>query len=150
MISLIVLTIAFVVLRMIGWTGVEPLNHWHPCLQIALAIMLLVTASAHWGKRRAEMIRMVPPFFSRPAMLVSLTGILEIMGAIGLVIPFTVINGIAAIGLFLLMLALFPANVHAARQHLTLGGRPVTPLPLRTAMQLLYLVLIILASPWFA
>jgi len=33
---------------------------------------------------------------------------------------------------------MFPANVYAARSGAELGGRPVTPLPMRTAMQVLY------------
>nr|BFE67815.1 hypothetical protein GCM10020092_011160 [Actinoplanes digitatis] len=37
------------------------------------------------------------------------------------------------------MVVMFPANVHAARHRVTLGGKPTTPLPLRTAVQLLYI-----------
>ncbi|MEU4511079.1 hypothetical protein AB0G05_16430 [Nonomuraea wenchangensis] len=34
--------------------------------------------------------------------------------------------------------AMFPANVSAARRGLTLAGKPVTPLPVRTALQVLF------------
>jgi hypothetical protein len=34
---------------------------------------------------------------------------------------------------------MFPANVHAARAKLTLGGRPATPLGLRTVLQVVFL-----------
>jgi uncharacterized membrane protein len=49
----------------------------------------------------------------------------------------------AAIGLGLLLVAMFPANVHAARAKLTLAGRPVTPLPQRSALQLVFLAAVL-------
>ncbi|WP_437760195.1 AraC family transcriptional regulator [Sorangium sp. So ce1389] len=45
----------------------------------------------------------------------------------------------AAMGLALLLVAMFPANVHAARAGLTLGGSPVTPLLPRTLMQIVFI-----------
>jgi uncharacterized membrane protein len=45
-------------------------------------------------------------------------------------------------GLILLLIAMFPANVNAARKRLTLGGRPATPLWLRLALQLLFIGLL--------
>jgi hypothetical protein len=36
-------------------------------------------------------------------------------------------------------IAIFPANVHAARSGASLGGRPATPLALRLPMQLLFI-----------
>jgi uncharacterized membrane protein len=44
--------------------------------------MFLLTASAHWGKRRRDLIRMVPGVFPQPDLLVTLSGMLEIVGAI--------------------------------------------------------------------
>jgi uncharacterized membrane protein len=111
---------------------------WWSALRIALAVMFLFTASAHWGRRRADLIRMVPPAFPRPDVMVTLTGVLEIMGAIGLVI--TPLAPYAAIGLTLLLIGIFPANVRAARQHLTIDGRQATPLILRAAIQIIFLV----------
>lgn len=37
-------------------------------LRAALGIMFFLTASAHWGKRRPDLIRMVPPAFPRPEL----------------------------------------------------------------------------------
>jgi uncharacterized membrane protein len=110
---------------------------WWTALRLALSGMFLLTASAHWGTRRADMIRMVPPGFPRPALLVTATGILEILGAVGLMVPR--VAPYAALGLFLLLLAVFPANVHAARERLTIGGRPVEGLLPRTALQIVFL-----------
>jgi uncharacterized membrane protein len=95
--------------------------------------MLLITSSAHWGAKRADLVAMVPPFFPQPELLVTMTGIFELLGAAGLLVPRT--SRLAAAALVLLFVALFPANIYAARQHLTIGGKPVTELPLRTAAQ---------------
>jgi uncharacterized membrane protein len=93
---------------------------WQAALRIALAGMFLLTASAHWGRRRPDLIRMVPDSIPRPDLLVTVTGLCEILGAIGLLVPpFT---RWAAIGLAVLLIALFPANVRASREGITIGG----------------------------
>jgi uncharacterized membrane protein len=145
MIPLIVIVSAFVLLRLAGAVGIEPLQEWRLCLRWAMALMLLVTASGHWGRRRADMVAMVPPAFPNPGLLVTLTGILELAGAAGLVYART--SRLAAVCLALLFVALFPANVYAARHHLTLAGSPVTPLPLRTFVQLV-LIAAAVAVAW--
>ena len=53
----------------------------------------------------------------------------------------------ASIGLALLLVGLFPANVYAARRGLTIRGRPVTPLLLRTALQVVFIGAV-LAAGW--
>jgi uncharacterized membrane protein len=100
--------------------------------------MFLLTASAHWGKRRSDLIRMIPPSFPRPDLLVTMTGVLEVLGAIGLIVP--KIAPYAALGLALMLLAVFPANIHAARQRLTIAGRPVEALIPRTLLQIVFLM----------
>jgi hypothetical protein len=67
--------------------------------------MFLLTASAHWGKRRQDLIAMVPPAFPRPDLLVTVTGVLEIAGAVGLMLPMGA--PYAALGLCFLLLAVF-------------------------------------------
>lgn len=76
---------------------------------------------------------MVPPSLPFPELLVTLTGVAEVAGAVGLVVPRTA--PWAASGLALLLAAMFPANVHAARAGLEIAGAPVTPLPLRAVLQ---------------
>ena len=111
---------------------------WWTALRLGLAAMFLLTASAHWGRRRADLIRMVPPVFSRPDLLVTLTGICEILGAIGLLIP--KVAPFAAIGLSLFLIAVFPANVRAARDGIAIAGRRASPLPVRAAIQVIFLI----------
>src|SRR5262249_41107322 len=122
MLPLVVLAILFLLL-------VAPFG-WHTALRVGLAGMFLLTASALWGSRRPDLIRMAPSGFPRPELLVSLTGICEILGAIGLLVaPFA---RWTAIGLALFLLAVFPANLRSAREGITMGGKPATPLVARS------------------
>jgi uncharacterized membrane protein len=54
-----------------------------------------------------------------------------------LLVPATV--RVAAICLAILLVALFPANIHAAREHLTILGRPAPGLLVRGAIQVVFL-----------
>ncbi|MEU7929121.1 DoxX family membrane protein [Micromonospora sp. NPDC049801] len=137
MAPLIVLIAGSALARLAGLAGVSALDGWHPALRVGLALMFVLTGVAHFvGRRRADLIAMVPPRLPRPDLLVTLTGALELVGAVGLLIPTTA--RLAAAGLGLLLLAMFPANASAARRRLTLAGRPVTPLGQRAILQLVF------------
>ncbi|MGN6105840.1 MAG: DoxX family protein, partial [Kofleriaceae bacterium] len=87
MVPILVLVVSFSVLVVLGRLGVTALRDWLTCLRWALALMFVVTASAHWGSRRADLVQMVPASFSDPELWVTLTGIAELAGAVGLVVP---------------------------------------------------------------
>jgi uncharacterized membrane protein len=138
MAPLIALVAGFGLARLAGLLGFDALDGLQPALRVGLALMFVLTGVAHFSaKRRQDLIAMVPPRLPRADLLVTLTGILELAGAAGLLIPATA--PWAAAGLALLMLAMFPANVSAARRRLTLGGRSVTPLVPRTLLQVLFI-----------
>ncbi len=137
MAPLIALVAGFLPARLAGLLGIDALDGWSPALRVGLALMFVVTGLAHFGRRRADLIAMVPPRLPRPGLVVTVTGALELAGAVGLLLPATA--RLVAGCLALLMLAMFPANVSAARRALTLGGRPVTPLPARTVLQGVFL-----------
>lgn len=132
---LIVLLAALVLFRGLGAVGIEHFASWQASAAWALAVMFLFTASAHFTKTRGDLVKMVPEGFPNPGLLVALTGALEALGAVGLLIPAT--RGLAGVGLALMMVAMFPANVSAARRGVKLRGRPPTPLWLRVPMQVL-------------
>lgn len=140
----LVLVVVTLVLRILGAAGVTLLDNWVVCLRAGLAAMFITTASAHWGKRRADLIRMVPVGFPRPDLMVSFTGLLELVGAIGLLRPATA--PAAAACLAFLLIAMFPANIRAAREHLTIAGTAATALPLRTIMQILFIGALLVAG----
>ena len=82
MAPLICLIAAFICFRILGifWPHFAD---WHLALRAALGAMFLLTASAHWGNGRADMIRMVPEAIGRAAFWVCLTGFAEIAIAVG-------------------------------------------------------------------
>lgn len=140
----IALIVSFIVFRTAGLAGIEHFDSWHNALRAAVCCMLLLTASAHWGKRRGDLVRMVPASLPRPDQIVTITGWLEIIGAIGIVIPAT--SRIASILLVILLLVMFPANVRAAKHGITLDGKPPTPLLLRSILQVVFVCAILLAG----
>ncbi len=140
MIPFIVMLAGILVARAAGALGVEALGSWQAAARAGLAVMFVLTAVAHFNRMRPDLVRMVPARFPRPDVLVTLTGLAELAGAIGLWVP--LVSRWAAVALALLLLALFPANVHAARAGLTLGGRPATPLTLRLPLQVIWIALL--------
>ena len=68
---------------------------------------------------------------------------LELLGAVGLLVPATRIVG--AVCLLLLMLAMFPANIYAARMPNPLKSM-TTRLPLRTAEEIVYLAAAVMVA----
>lgn len=111
---LLALVLGSLTARAFGWFGFAYVDSWPAAVAIGLAVMFTMTGIAHFtpGMRR-DMIAIVPPQLPAPGFLVSITGVLELLGAAGLLYPPTRVA--AAACLFLLMLAMFPANVHAAR-----------------------------------
>lgn len=144
MVPIVTLTAATLLARLTGLLGVDALD-WQTSLRIGFAAMFLITGIVHFvPKFRDDMIRMIPERLPQPAALVAVTGVLEIAGAAGLLVPATA--PAAAICLALLLVAMFPANVSAARRAVPLAGKPATPLGIRTAEQILFIGLAVLAA----
>jgi uncharacterized membrane protein len=80
---------------------------------------------------------MIPDPLPDGLWVIYLTGLFEIAGAVGLLVPRT--RRLAGVLLVLLLVALFPANVNAIINEITLGGNDPTPLWFRAPMQLLYI-----------
>ena len=131
--------VSWIAARVIGALGFwDEAATWGHALRFALAAMFLFTAVSHFHpKTRDDLIRMVPPRMPSPAVLVSVTGVFELLGAIGLLVPSTIVP--AAYGLILLLLAMFPANVHAARAGLMVAGRRASPLVWRLPLQMFWI-----------
>jgi uncharacterized membrane protein len=125
------------VYKTLGALGVSLFDGWLQSRRFALATMFVFTAISHFAPMKRDLIAMIPPALPRPDLLVFATGVLEVAGAGGLLIEAT--RFWAAIGLILLMAAMLPANISAARRGIELRGRRVTPLWLRIPMQLLFI-----------
>lgn len=139
MAPLIVMFSACLVARAIGFTGVWPqTDSWSGALRAGLAAMFVFTAASHFHPRtRPDLVRMVPASLPGPGLLITATGALELLGAIGLLVPQTRL--VAAYGLIALLVAMFPANVHAAREGLMVAGRRATPVLWRLPLQLFWI-----------
>ncbi len=133
---LMVLSASMALFGGLGALGVDALSTPRDVATWALAAMFLFTASAHFIGTRGDLVAMVPRAFPNPGLLVSLTGVLEALGAVGLLIPAT--RDLAGLCLMLLLAALLPANVSAARRGVPMRGRAPTPLRLRVPMQILF------------
>lgn len=137
MVPLIILTVVSLAARASGALGLSYLDSWSAAIAVGLAAMFTVTAISHWVQpRRDGLIAIVPAWVPYPSVVVTITGVLEMLGALGLLLPAT--RTAAAICLAALLVAMFPANVRAARgvDH---PAAPATPLPLRTALQAIFL-----------
>jgi uncharacterized membrane protein len=94
---------------------------------------------AHFTLTELEM-RIVPAWIPWPRAAVLVSGVFELLGAVGILIPMT--RRAAGIGLFLLTIAVTPANVYML-QHAELFHIPRWALIARLPFQALLLALII-------
>ena len=110
-------------------------------LRVLVALPLLASGPLHFT-RTALLATIIPPFFPHRPQLVLLTGVMELAGAVGILWPrFT---RLASACLAILMIAIFPANVYGANQ--TIGGLHLPGVPVRLAMQVIYIVLLLMAG----
>ena len=135
MLVLIVLLVSWIAFRGMGAAGVHALSSWRDSARYALAVMFIFTATAHFNKMKHDLARMIPPFFPCPLLSVYVTGVLEVLGALGLMLPQH--RRLAGICLIALLIGMFVANVNAAQ-----SGKPATPLWLRAPMQVLFIALL--------
>jgi uncharacterized membrane protein len=131
MAPLVALVAVTAILLAAGTAGVATLRPWPVALRGGLAAMFVLTGAAHFVGMRAELVAMVPPGLPAPEFLVTLTGVLELAGAAGLLVRRTA--PAAAACLSVLLVVMFPANVYAAQQ-----GTGTALLP-RTLLQIVFL-----------
>ncbi|MEZ0350083.1 hypothetical protein [Mycobacterium sp. pR1184] len=137
MAPLITLLLGGVTAWITGLLGVDYLAGWTAAIAVGLAAMFVLTGIAHFAPPlRRDLIAIVPPRLPAPGLLVTVTGVLELLGAAGLLLPTT--RAAAALCLLLLMLAMFPANIYASR----MPNPPesmTTRLPVRIATEIVFL-----------
>ena len=93
--------------------------------RLALAVMLLFTSLAHFVFMKG-MVLMVPPFIPMAVkkLMVTITGVIEIIGAAGIMIYDTRI--VAGYLLIIFFLALLPANVYATQRKVNMEAGDFT------------------------
>ena len=85
--------------------------------RVAMAAMLATTGLAHFAFAKG-MAMMLPDFIPARMMVVYITGIMELLAAVGLLLPrYVKLTGRLLIVFFVLLL---PANIYAAINHVNL------------------------------
>ena len=105
-------------------SGNSTLNQPKEVLRVILCVSLIVVGITHFVKPE-QYAKIVPPQLPYPFQLVYISGFFEILGGIGLVIPF--VSVAAAWGLIALFIAVFPANINMAVNSIPLEGIPRHP-----------------------
>ncbi|HEY9907665.1 MAG TPA: DoxX family membrane protein [Thermosynechococcaceae cyanobacterium] len=92
--------------------------------RVVLAIAIIIVGITHFT-HADQFARIVPP--PLPAYpCVYISGVFEILGGVGLLIPF--VSVAAAWGLIALFVAVFPANIYQALNSIAIDGIPHQPL----------------------
>lgn len=110
-----------------------------------LLATFFITAGANHFLNPSIYLAMMPPWLPDPEALNQISGAAEIAGGIGVLYPRT--RHAAAIGLIILLLAIFPANLHIA-----IHGWPGTTIPswalwARLPFQLAFIAWIVYSYP---
>ncbi len=106
--------------------------------RVALALMLLMTGSAHFFKTDV-MIQSMPDMIPYKRELVYITGVIELLAAIGLLFERTA--RLTSILLIIFFICILPANVAGSLKHVELGGMENGPMYLwfRVPLQVLFI-----------
>ena len=138
MVVLLILVLSCLIFRGLGSAGIAAFGTWQDSARDALSLMLILTGVSHFTFMKEDFVRMIPSSIPWPRAMVYFTGLCEIAGAVGLLLP--EFRRAAAYALVVFFLAVLPANIHAARAGVTLRGKPATNLWLRIPMQVLFIV----------
>lgn len=135
MATLIVLlsTFAFAVLLRFFFFSQHPINY-RLCGRIALATMFF-TGTSHFTLSDG-MVQMLPPHIPMRYFIIYLTGVLELLFAVGLMLPnYFRLTGILVI---VFLICVFPSNVYAALNSVDFSGNVNGPIYLlfRVPLQL--------------
>jgi uncharacterized membrane protein len=115
---------------------------------IAMSAMLIFTAIGHFAYTKG-MALMLPNFIPQKELVVYITGMIEVIAAIGLLIPgLRVLTGWLLILFFILIL---PANVYAAIKHVDyqkadFNGNGLNYLWFRIPLQIIFILWTYLSS----
>lgn len=98
---------------------INPLKDFKNNARIATGLTFIFTGVSHFLMPDTFM-KLMPPFIPFPLAMVYISGVFEILGGIGLIVPKTKLA--ASYGLILLLLAVYPANIYVAVENIQLGG----------------------------
>ncbi|MEA5565794.1 DoxX family protein [Anabaena sp. UHCC 0399] len=97
------------------------MNKHKELLRIILAVSLIIVGITHFAIPEPY-VKIMPPQLPYPLGLVYLSGFYEILGGIGLLVP--PVSQAAAWGIIALFIAVFPANINQAINHIQIEHIP--------------------------
>lgn len=106
---------------------------------VSVVLFFLLGGIAHFVFAAAE-ISIIPPYVPYPRIVNFLSGVFEILGAIGLMISYS--RRAAAVGLILLTICVTPANVFMLQHAQQFPDLPLWALTVRIPLQGLLILLI--------
>lgn len=115
----LIIIILAILLHLATKIGLNPQKNFKDNARIATGIAFIFTGVSHF-LIPATFMEMMPSFLPSPLFLIYLSGVFEILGGIGLIISKT--KRLAGIGLILLLISVFPANIYVALNNVQLGG----------------------------
>jgi uncharacterized membrane protein len=92
--------------------------------RVGLTLFFLFTSVGHFI-RTEEMAAMLPPAIPYRVGLIYVTGVLELLGAIGVWIPR--LMKLTGICLILMLIGVLPSNIYSAINHVEFGGHAAGP-----------------------
>jgi uncharacterized membrane protein len=87
--------------------------YWQLIPRILLAVFFIAGGANHF-RMPDVYLGMMPPWLPWPLVLVQVSGVAEILGGVGALVPVT--RRFSGWGLIILLIAIFPANLHVALQ----------------------------------
>ena len=124
---MVIIAVLVYVPQRIWWRRSDP----RPAMRVGMAAMLILTGTDHFVNAYTRYLPMMPDFFGSTALpLVYFTGVTEIAGALGLVMPLSVYRRLglpnlrraAGIALALMFTAIVIANINVALKGQQVAG----------------------------
>ena len=127
MLIFVVFLTAFGTLLVLDRVGFRPtaLRSWQAKTAVALALMFLFAATGRLANIEG-LVQKLPASLPLRREAVYLSGVVEVLGAVGLLLPR--LRRLAGLGIILFLLVVFPANVNVAVHNLQIPGFPSAPI----------------------
>ena len=122
---LLLLTGPFLVITLLSYLSPRFSLRLSTRARIGLSLFFLFTGIGHFI-RTEPMAAMLPPSVPYRVELIYLTGVFELLGAVGVWIP--KLRKITGVCLILMMLAVLPANIYSAFSRVDFGGHEYGPI----------------------
>jgi uncharacterized membrane protein len=91
--------------------------------RLLLAALFLFAGTFHLLDAQL-FLSIMPPWIPQPMAGILISGVAELLGGLGLLVPVREVQRAAGWGLLLLLVAVFPANIYMAAAHIQVDGFP--------------------------